>query len=829
MSALATAGPVVPAPVRMPMGTMDTAVYPPGDQEFVQRTQRASERFQRAMDAYPSVSPHSSKMDSIAINEALPPVLPEGGQSWRPRPDQRPRRVSSSSTTSTATTAVSGYGSFDGRLRGLSGSTSSLTSFESSPSRSAGSSLPSTPTYAQYQLQNGYGGGAPYYAWQRPAPVKAAQRRKANPGELFAALPGEVLELILEELRKLHLQPGRNSCATCWMRDCCSVALSARKFVKYARVALYENIQLVGGEGPNMKKRTKLSYGSRMVSLRRTLRANAQVAVIVRSLKVPALPPGATTEDYNDLVASVVMACPNFERLLGFYPTYNHSFQRLFHALSTRPRLKEMNWMLEPSPFQRQHRMRPSGGNKNHLWAPGDLQPQQSRAFVEFHLRWKHLTTLVVHCQPGATLTPDRLLGDTFRYLPGLQNLHLSRLPHTSFHDANLLILPRGLKKLSLSHLPGVTTAGLSSWATRSSSASIATLTLNHMNVETLPALARIFSNLTSLETFNLVQAYAPVMPTDELIMLFPYLASQSLRKLHWDIPYLPTRASTADNILARSISAGGFPALRVLRVPNDPEGVFQVLCHPRERIESPTDRYRRGNAHLFCHARTGSSYSHSQTGSIGNSSSSNSGSGSGNSGRSGSGLGGGRRGSTTTNTSPPTSPLFPPDALMMPRDNSDLHQSRVAAQARLEAAQRSPRFFVNLINEDGVVVEKHGVGAFLGSVESKINYVLTPDAGATDEGGGLVGISDLLGDCGEDLVIRPRDKDGRISSSGGSSGSNKKDGKKGDPPTNPSELQTREGCIGRWNTYSGAVIDKKDRERWWHAERGRWRGAVLS
>jgi hypothetical protein len=37
------------------------------------------------------------------------------------------------------------------------------------------------------------------------------------------------------------------------------------------------------------------------------------------------------------------------------------------------------------------------------------------------------------------------------------------------------------------------------------------------------------------------------------------------------------------------------------------------------------------------------------------------------------------------------------------------------------------------------------------------------------------------------------------------------------------------EGCCGRWNTYSGVVVDKKDRERWWHQERGRWRAVALS
>jgi len=388
------------------------------------------------------------------------------------------------------------------------------------------------------------------------------------------------------------------------------------------------------------------------------------------------------------------------------------------------------------------------------------------------------------------------------------------------------------LKKLSLSHLAGVTTAGLSSMATRTSSSSITTLTLIHINVETLPALARIFSNLTSLKTFNIVQAYAPNMPSDEFVMLFPYLASQSLQKLHWDIPYLPTRATTADNILAKSISAGGFPSLRSLRVGNDPEGLFQALCKPVERADHPTDRYRGGKTHRYTglggHRRSSSGHGSAPGSSHGqgaNGSQAGRGGGFG-VGASKNGMGG----------SVPVSPLFPPDALMMPRDNSNLHQARLAAQARLEIARRFPRYAVNVIDEEGVVVEKYGAGAFIGSVESKISYDLMPDAGATDEGGGLVTVADMLKDCGEALVLpnafRGSPEEGGYSNSGGSGvgSSHKKDlKKKGGESGDHDTTRSREGCIGRWNTYSGPVVDKKDKERWFHVERGRWRGVVLS
>jgi hypothetical protein len=719
-------------------------------------------------------------IDPMMAVEGMP--APYGFQSM----EHRARR-GSSSTIGSYNSALSSRESFESRMR--SSSWGSQTSFESMGAPSQKSPAASRLPYNNYQLQNSGQNASWRGQAQRPAPTRA-YRIKRKPGEVFAALPEEVLELILQWLKKLHLQPGTASCATCWMRDCCAVALSARKCLKSARVSLYEDIQLIGAEGTVLKKRYKINHNARLVLLRRTLRNNPHIGVMVRSLKVPnMLPPGASLEDYHRLVASVVMACPNLERLAGFYPRYNHGFSRLFQALSTRDQLKDMTWIVEASPNQRLQR-RPSTSNQN--VAPGDLQPQQSRAFFDHHGSWSYLANLTIHCHPGATLTPDYLITDSLRRLPSLQTLHLSHLPHTSFKDSNLLCLPP-LKHLTLAHLPGVTTAGLSAFATRQSATSITTLTLLHIDIDSLPVLARIFANLTSLQTFNLVQSFPPSMPPDEFIMLFPYLASPSLRRLHWDIPYLPTRATVADTILSRSIAAAGFPNLSILRTPNDPEGIFQSLCKPRERVDGVADRYR--------YPRPPSSNNRNQS-----------------QNRMGS------RSSSFDHRSPPTSPAFPPPGNeFMPRENSDLQSARLAAQARLEAAKRYPKFSINIIDSARNVVEKHGVGAFIGTLDSKINYVLTPDVGGTDEGGGLVGIKELLADNGEEVGImsvpatlakkdRGRDR----------SGSRERNGERG-------IVKGREGCCGKWNVGVGIINDRKEKERIMHTERGRWRGVVMS
>lgn len=77
----------------------------------------------------------------------------------------------------------------------------------------------------------------PEFGWQRPPQLKQL-RRKAQPGELMAALPDEVLDIIMGEVRRLHLNENSVSCATCMMRDFCSVALASRRLLKIARHAL---------------------------------------------------------------------------------------------------------------------------------------------------------------------------------------------------------------------------------------------------------------------------------------------------------------------------------------------------------------------------------------------------------------------------------------------------------------------------------------------------------------------------------------------------------------------------------------------------------------
>ncbi|KAI6454254.1 hypothetical protein MCOR17_009044 [Pyricularia oryzae] len=723
----------------------------------------------------------------VVETRAMTDRFPEGPP--RPVAYNFPRRLSSANTASSATAGVS-HDSFQSRMRNPSWASQT-------PTESFHSSLANPPPINR----------TGHFPRQQMKP-----RQPMKPGELFAALPGEVLEMILDNLKQQHLEPGSASCATCWMRDVCAVAMSGRKWLKFARNALYEDIQLNGADSAGHKKKYKGVTGTRLVLLRRSLRANPVLAGTVRSLKVPAPSQQQSVEEYHNLIATVIMACPNLERVRGFYPTYNHSFTRFFQAMSSRQRLKEMNWIVQASPFQRQQRVRKAPDDQlgRNLITPGDLQPQQTLAWLDNHANWRYLTNLTIHCIPGATLTPSTLLINTIDRLPSLQTLYLSGLPHNAFGDNELLSLPP-LKKLSLFNLPGITSTGLSSFATCWNSRSLRSLSLVHCDIQWIPAMARMFSNLSSLENFAFVQSYPPMLPSDEVIWLFPYLASSSLKKLHWDIPSAKENASAADFIFSRSIQANGFPALRRLRAPADPEGLFQSACRPQERYDLPSDRFKNnkfGGRPALHHKRTGSQGS---TASSQNSTES---------------------AKSKKGFLSPISPQTPVGSTTSSSEQplcTDLHQARLAAQARQEAARLAPRFLVNVVDDDGSIADRFGLAGYMGDITSKIKYHLLPDDGTIDEKGGLVDVVDLLVDGGEDLTGNSTlaTAKGIANGEGGNQGPatlTKKDKAK-EKIEEPSRL--KEGCQGRWNY--GAVTEKKDKERWSHTERGRWRGVVLS
>ncbi|OAA81777.1 hypothetical protein LEL_01322 [Akanthomyces lecanii RCEF 1005] len=749
----------------------------------------------------PSPSTTVTRSQLPPLNTALPP--PIAAYPMYPGLQTTPSSSTSKSTTSTSmsstTTAIMSRRGQEpkalNRPRKIStshardSSSASARSSSSETSQQQQQGMYSTTQQQQlYQQQQQYRTQyqSPTSAASPTSTVPRAKRKQSlgrAPDELFGTLPGEVLEVILECLKELHLDPRSTatSCATCWTRDLCSLSLASRAWSRSARLSLYQDVQILGDDSAAHRKRFKMAQGCRMTLLRRTLRSNHRLAATVRSLRLPT-PVGETCETtpskaagglsprevYENRVASLVMACPNLEVLAGPLAAHDHdAFSRITHALSTRTKLKTMNWRIAAADASTSSGGGGgAGGSSRDLARPGSsscgsssvfssalasmlpppLDAAQETRFLGHHRAWAALASLSVHCQPGASLAPATLLQRTLTCLPSLQHLHLSCVPANAFADASLLALP-ALRSLTLSHVPGISSRGLSAFATRPNSRCLRSLQLRHTPLTSLPALARLLSHLPCLASFALVQDFAPLMPSDDdafALWMMPYLASRTVTRLHWDVVARQQHrrgggSSDADDILARSIAAGGFPALRTLRAPNDPDGLFQQLCRPLEAIASSADRIWANGG------RCGSSHS---------------------------------RGASTGS-----------GGLAQVGDGG----------ARLDDARPRFRFQVQVRSEEGHLVDEFGLGGFVGTVGSPIDYWLHPDLGSSDAAGGLVDVPDLAAPGGEALLVDDDDD------SGGGGG------------------RSVSGCTGSWNWREGVVADKREKEKWWHTERGRW------
>ncbi|KAF7512856.1 hypothetical protein GJ744_011959 [Endocarpon pusillum] len=430
-------------------------------------------------------------------------------------------------------------------------------------------------------------------------------------GLIFKRISQGVYDCILEQLQDLHSDRLSPSCATCYMRDLVALQLTSRSWDKAVRKTLYTKIHISDNDSPTQLKKYKMKYGTRLRLLRRTLRERQMLGALVKELTVPdpAIPPllpngrpNPGFVEYRDLLASLVMVCPNLERLQGFYTFYNHEFDRLTHALSTRRRLKEHVWIVSENQAvtQRSH----------YQVSPGLLDEHQVYQFMHYHYAWSQLETLMF-CSPGGTgVLEHELFIRVFQLLPSLRHLCVSCFDGDDFMDQTLLALP-ALSSLRLEECPGISGSGLSRWAASPAAHTVESLTLIHQNLLELVTISKILASLRQLLKFTIVQAdVSPSMP-DSLLILQPILASPKLKYLHWDVApsgqYTSTKyyadlppssqvMQTANSHLAASILHAGFPNLVALRAPQDldPPGVLQEVCRPTTNasILLPADRY---------------------------------------------------------------------------------------------------------------------------------------------------------------------------------------------------------------------------------------------
>ena len=607
------------------------------------------------------------------------------------------------------------------------------------------------------------------------------------PGEGFRKLPEEILLNILAELKKDHLAPSSLSCSTCWVRDLISIGATSKKWWGAARAAMYEDVQLNGQDSlSHIKKRFKIKHGSRLKLLRRTLQARPDLASYVKSLKVPVMPESAKSEkdqeEYMDLVASLIMACPNLERLPGMYPMYRHEYTKFDHALSTRKNLLERVWIISGSSSNQHYEVNLSEAEyPTPIVVPNLPLPDQYLDFLDLHSNWFKLKTLVMHCNLEGMMSSP-LFTDVFASLPSLEYLHLSSFSAAAFNNETLMSLP-SLLSLRLENLPGVTDDGLSKFAALARTDRLKTLSLISLSLYSLPVLARLFSHLKSLTEFTLSQAQS-LSGVD--VFLYPYLASVTLKSIHWEITSHGDEKAT--EILSKSISHSGFPNLVSIRAPTDYDGRLQKLCRPRNRIELSGDKYR--NIANVVHAGLSSSQSmpilpeptawapfrlgHSYSRSLGSS-----------------------HNKSLVKSAFSSNMDSCSDTSEM-SDNTcekgmSLAIARRLAQGRAEAAKAKPKYHIIVWDENGDFQERHAVGGYLGELHSQIEYNLKPDLDGSDES--LMGVEALLDDT--------------------------------------EEIKVRDGCTGLWNadlSHKGSSSSRKKRkDRWLHTERGRWKDLSLS
>lgn len=419
----------------------------------------------------------------------------------------------------------------------------------------------------------------------------------------------------------------------------------------------YDCIFIVGHDSPWRSRKSKVKSSVRLKLLRRTLRERRVLAQYVHQLKVPRLQVDdeLVGEDMIDIVASIVMACPNLEALVGFQLVYSHKFDRLTHALSTRRKLKEHTWIIgENSDISLRCNTQP---------APGLMDAEQVDSFLHFHDAWGSLTTLFLQSHRQGILERDVFI-KVLNYLPSLQHLCISQFDMDDFDDIALQALPP-LQSLRLQDLEGVTFWGLLDFARGFHGQGIRSLSLINLNITYLSVLSNLLLNLKNLRRFKLIQDSSPMVEPGDLVFQ-PIVASPRLEFMHWDI-VLP---GSANENLANSIRANGFPNLRVLRAPSDHDGLLQAVCRPRAQILLPSDKYSQAQV-----------------------------------------------------------PGIAPGQIISIRM---LSGARKAAQKRIEEARKSVQFKLT-VEEEGVVHQIYDFNGFIGTIGSKITYNLEPDVPGSD------------------------------------------------------------------------------------------------
>jgi len=311
-------------------------------------------------------------------------------------------------------------------------------------------------------------------------------------------------------------------------------------------------------------------------SLQWTLRERTALAGLVRDFyvtDVQQIYSYATPRERQviiDHLASIIEACPNLERFSGLILSYDHRYDKLTSALSSRPRLREKIWSIKAA-----EELIDQNGEPIVVRRPlAGWDVENPDAFLKAHSNWKLLQRLFLFGQNTGSMD-YRAFVATFRSLPSLQHLLISNFDGAQFNDRTLQALPLHLQSLRLQDLRGVTDKGLLKFANSQACQSLRRLILIDLEIESGEVLQK-FIALPQLRRFAIKQDTAPTLPRGIDFTTPPY-QSRRLTFLHWDILF----PGQVHNDLASSISHDNFPSLRKIRAPNDHDGLLQALCKP--------------------------------------------------------------------------------------------------------------------------------------------------------------------------------------------------------------------------------------------------------
>ncbi|KAF2016318.1 hypothetical protein BU24DRAFT_450861 [Aaosphaeria arxii CBS 175.79] len=574
--------------------------------------------------------------------------------------------------------------------------------------------------------------------WRRskPAPM--------FPAAVFKNLPREVYDAIIAQLELLRVAHDYR-CPSCYLKDLYSLSLTSRAWDRAATAVMYSRVWVSTNEEHPKLPKLKIKGAARLKLLRRTLRERRGLSALVRELHLSEFQwlyqsASIDREEIVNLVASLVYACPNLERIVGFHAPYSPSFDRLSQALSTRKNMKERIWVL-------------SGVDDDESDEEEDITQHYYHAacdpterFLELNSQYRKLTTLVLH---QGQLRPDisptfRAIVGTCRQLPALRHLTLSGLPAATFSNLALNSLPPYLESLRLENLPGISDKGLVRLSTSSSRLSLQNLSLINLEIANLTTISGILcERFPQLRNFTFSQYRSLYLPSN---LELPFLRSKTVSYIHWEIrsqasplptnlPSITSRETLpqfpfgnaeplcclATSLLAASIRNGLFPSLRNIRIPHDPQGRVQETCKPLATAVLPTDldpfnatnrrsvitaeQEQPNLAHLKSKERADSAKSfpaileaafkdHKKS-SISSIPSTTV--------------------SSNTITSNSARPILP------------IH-SRLAAQARIVAARRQPTVTIQVTDPAGTTRVSNSTSGFMGKLGSNINYDLLPD-----------------------------------------------------------------------------------------------------